>query len=176
MPFEPTPSSVPPPNVCHRMRLPPGLPVNITPLNPIQFLLRAALIQPNKVAIRHPDIERPVEYSYAVWCVLVSLLQRNDWYLGIYRAQRIQNFAHGLLARGIQPGDRVAVVAPNWSVSSLTGSGQVELNRYPQSTHCWYQLRPLQLRTRLTFKLEAHHAVIAARAVVLCIKYLSPHV
>jgi len=66
-PFEPTPSSVPPPGVRYRIKLPPGLPVNITPLNPIQFLLRAALIQPDKIAIRHPDVEHPVEYSYAVW-------------------------------------------------------------------------------------------------------------
>jgi hypothetical protein len=67
-PFEPTPSSVPPPrSVRYRLRLPLGLLVNITPLNPIQFLLRAALIQPDKIAIRHPDVEHPVEYSYAVW-------------------------------------------------------------------------------------------------------------
>ena len=66
-PFEPTPSSVPPPGARYRIKLPPGLPVNITPLNPIQFPLRAALIQPDKIAIRHPDVEHPVEYSYAVW-------------------------------------------------------------------------------------------------------------
>ena len=33
----------------------------------------------------------------------------------ICRAQRIQNLAYALLEAGIKAGDRVAVIAPNWS-------------------------------------------------------------
>lgn len=80
------------------MPLPTGskLPVNISPLNPIAFLLRAAHIYPNKLAISHPDAAGGiVEYSFAVW------------------AQRVQNLAYALKMAGIQPGDRVAVISPN---------------------------------------------------------------
>ncbi|KAG8982975.1 hypothetical protein FRB90_006401, partial [Tulasnella sp. 427] len=60
------------------------------------FLLRAASIYPNKLAISHPDASGgQVEYSYAVW------------------SQRVQNLAYALKMSGIQPGDRVAVIAPN---------------------------------------------------------------
>lgn len=61
------------------MKLPAGLPVNTTPLNPIQFLLRAALIQPDKIAIRHPDVEHAVEYSYTVWSVHSGAERRNEY-------------------------------------------------------------------------------------------------
>lgn len=44
---------------------PPGLPVHITPLNPVQFLLRSALIRPRRVALKHPGIG--VEWTYAEW-------------------------------------------------------------------------------------------------------------
>ncbi|EIN13490.1 acetyl-CoA synthetase-like protein [Punctularia strigosozonata HHB-11173 SS5] len=63
--------------------------------NPLAFVLKAAQIYPDKLAIAHPDVEQPVFYSYGVW------------------AQRIQNLAYALKHRGIQPGDRVAVIAPN---------------------------------------------------------------
>ena len=66
--FTPTPASFPPKNVVHRMRLPNGLPVNMTPLNPITFLLRAAVIYGDSLAIAHPDVKHPVYYTYAVWC------------------------------------------------------------------------------------------------------------
>ncbi|KAG9058685.1 hypothetical protein FS842_006022 [Serendipita sp. 407] len=94
MTFRPTPESLPPPGVRYRLKLPPRLQTtaNFTPLNPLGFLLRAALIYPNNVAILH---QNGVEYTYAVW------------------AQRIQNLAYALLKAGIQPGDRVAVLAPN---------------------------------------------------------------
>lgn len=29
-------------------------------------------------------------------------------------AQRVQNLAYALIQAGIQPGDRVAIIAPNW--------------------------------------------------------------
>lgn len=34
--------------------------------NPLQFLLRAAQVYPDKIALAHPDVEFPVYYSYAV--------------------------------------------------------------------------------------------------------------
>jgi acyl-CoA synthetase (AMP-forming)/AMP-acid ligase II len=60
------------------------------------FLLRAAQIYPNKVALVHPDVKQPSAYTFQTW------------------AQRSQNLAYALIQAGIQPGDRVAVVAPNW--------------------------------------------------------------
>ncbi|KAG8949641.1 hypothetical protein FRC04_008387 [Tulasnella sp. 424] len=98
MTFHATTASIPPQNAVYRMPLPTGskLPVNFTPLNPIVFLLRAAHIYPNKLAISHPDAAGGlVEYSFAVW------------------AQRVQNLAYALKMAGIQPGDRVAVISPN---------------------------------------------------------------
>jgi len=93
--FKPTPESVPPQDVVHRLRSPKNIPVYLQPLNPLSFLLRAAHIYPNKLAISHPDVKHPVHYSYTVW------------------TQRIQNLAYALIEAGIQPGDRVAVIAPN---------------------------------------------------------------
>ncbi|CAE6423286.1 unnamed protein product [Rhizoctonia solani] len=94
--FTPTPTSIPPANVVLRLKHSNSLPPNITPLNPVSFLLRAALIYPNKLAISAPDGPQPVAYSFTVW------------------AQRVQNLAYALKrVHGIQPGDRVAVIAPN---------------------------------------------------------------
>ncbi|EJD47843.1 acetyl-CoA synthetase-like protein [Auricularia subglabra TFB-10046 SS5] len=93
--FSPTPSSLPSANAVARQPVASSLPVNHTPLNPLNFLLRAASIYPDKVALVHPDVPHPVQYTYAVW------------------AQRVQNLAYALLDAGIRPGDRVAVVAPN---------------------------------------------------------------
>lgn len=69
MSFRATAESVPPHGVRYRMRLPRKTldQVNFTPLNPLSFLLRAALIYPNHVAISHPNTQHPVEYTYAVW-------------------------------------------------------------------------------------------------------------
>ncbi|KAH9486780.1 Acetate/butyrate--CoA ligase AAE7, peroxisomal [Psilocybe cubensis] len=75
--FNPTPASVPPPN------------------NPLAFILRAAQIYPDKVALVHTDVEYPVTYTFSVW------------------AQRIQNLAYALIRAGVKPGDRVGVIAPN---------------------------------------------------------------
>ncbi|KAH9968801.1 acetyl-CoA synthetase-like protein [Russula dissimulans] len=93
--FRPTPASVPPPNVHLTLSTPHGLPVNFHPLNPLEFLLRAAQIYPDKLALAHPDVPFPVFYTYSIW------------------AQRVQNFAYGLLQAGIRPGDRIAVLSPN---------------------------------------------------------------
>lgn len=46
-------------------KLPKGLPVHITPLNPINFLLRSAFIRPHRIALKHPAIG--VEWTYAEW-------------------------------------------------------------------------------------------------------------
>ncbi|KAF8332389.1 acetyl-CoA synthetase-like protein [Cantharellus anzutake] len=94
-PFKPTPESIPPKHVVYRMNMPSPVPAHITPLNPIHFLLRAALICPDKLAIAHPGPPNPAFYTFADW------------------AQRVQNLAYALIEAGIQPGERVAVIAPN---------------------------------------------------------------
>ncbi|KAH8106897.1 AMP-dependent synthetase and ligase [Cristinia sonorae] len=113
--FTPTIESIPPKGATYELRAvgPATVRVHLHPLNPLHFVLRTAQVYPDKLAILHPDVKEPVSYSYSVW------------------AQRIQNFAYALIRAGVQPGDRVAVIAPNWYVS------------------------------------QAHHGVIAARA-VLC--------
>ncbi|KAJ7655017.1 hypothetical protein DFH06DRAFT_487897 [Mycena polygramma] len=93
--FTPTAASLPPRNARLMLRQPKGLPVHFQPLNPLQFIVRAAEIYPDKLALAHPDVKHPVFYSFAVWC------------------QRIQNLAYALIQAGIKPGDRVAVLAPN---------------------------------------------------------------
>ncbi|KAJ3482473.1 hypothetical protein NLI96_g6951 [Meripilus lineatus] len=111
--FHPTPESVPPPNVQYQLQLPKDIPVYRHPLNPLSFLLRAAQIHPTKLALSHPDVPHPVYYTYSVF------------------TQRVQNLAYALIQAGIEPGDRVAIIAPNSPVIA-----------------------------------EAHHGVIAARAVI----------
>ncbi|KAJ3798821.1 hypothetical protein GGU11DRAFT_779484 [Lentinula aff. detonsa] len=93
--FKPTQESIPPPISELKLKLPNNLPVNYHPLNPLEFLLRAALIYPHKRAIVHPDVKTPAFYTYSVW------------------AQRVQNLAYALLRSGLKPGDRIAVIAPN---------------------------------------------------------------
>ena len=85
--FRPTPASIPPPNTGFTLSTPHGLPVNLHPLvrvlcqystsgasklfcllqNPLEFLLRAAQIYPEKLALAHPDVQFPVFYTYSVW-------------------------------------------------------------------------------------------------------------
>jgi fatty-acyl-CoA synthase len=66
-------------------------PANFRPLTPLTFLDRAADTFPDRVAVRHGALER----SYAE-----------------LRA-RCHALAAGLAARGVEPGDTVAVMAPN---------------------------------------------------------------
>ncbi|OJA10772.1 hypothetical protein AZE42_00312 [Rhizopogon vesiculosus] len=93
--FQPTRESIPPPNVNYQQKTVPGLPPNAHPLNPFHFILRAASVYPDKLALAHPDVKHPAFYTYGVW------------------AQRIQNLAYALIQAGIRPGDRVAVITPN---------------------------------------------------------------
>ncbi|RDB15670.1 putative acyl-activating enzyme 1, peroxisomal [Hypsizygus marmoreus] len=93
--FTPTAASIPPPLVGLRLKQETPIPVNYHPLNPLDFILRGAQIYPNKLAIAHPDVPHPAFYTFSVW------------------TQRIQNLAYALIQAGIQPGDRVAVIAPN---------------------------------------------------------------
>lgn len=93
--FVPTPESIPPPDVSYRQKAPPDLPVHKHPLNPLAFLLRAALIYPDQIAITHPDVKYSAYYTYSIW------------------AQRVQNLAYALIQFGIKPQDTVAVLAPN---------------------------------------------------------------
>ncbi|PFH54617.1 hypothetical protein AMATHDRAFT_134062 [Amanita thiersii Skay4041] len=94
-PFNPTPQSIPPDDTLLRLRYLENVPVHFHPLNPLSFLLRAARVYPDKIAIAHPNVEHPVYYTFAVW------------------TQRIQNLTYALIKFGINPGDRVAVIAPN---------------------------------------------------------------
>ncbi|KDR85144.1 hypothetical protein GALMADRAFT_233793 [Galerina marginata CBS 339.88] len=111
--FLPTLASIPPSGTVLRLKeLPTSLP-NIHPLNPLAFILRAAQIYPDKVALVHTDVEQAVVYTFSLW------------------AQRIQNLAYALIKAGIRPGDRVGVIAPNCPLIA-----------------------------------DAHHGVIAARAVI----------
>ena len=66
-------------------------PANYTPLSPLSFLKRSALVYPNKVAIVHGDRR----YTYA------------EFYA------RSRRLASALAAHGIGVGDTVAVMAPN---------------------------------------------------------------
>ncbi|KAH7096485.1 acetyl-CoA synthetase-like protein [Auriculariales sp. MPI-PUGE-AT-0066] len=93
--FTPTRASIPAPGTVVRLNVPSSVPTNHTPLNPLSFLIRAASIYPDKVALVHPDTPYPVRYTFAQW------------------AQRTLNLAYALLDVGVKPGDRVAVIAPN---------------------------------------------------------------
>ncbi|PWN41955.1 acetyl-CoA synthetase-like protein [Ceraceosorus guamensis] len=76
------------------MTLPPSIPHNYTPLTPVSFLLRAALIAPDSPAIVHP--ERGVKLTYSQW------------------AARTLSLTFGILGtQGWRTGERVAVIAPN---------------------------------------------------------------
>jgi hypothetical protein len=70
--FSPTPASIPPKSPHLALRQPKGLPANFQPLNPLQFILRAAEIYPDKLALVHSDVKYPVHYSFAVWYISVS--------------------------------------------------------------------------------------------------------
>lgn len=70
MSFVPTPASLPRQNAGLMLRQPKGLPVYFQPLNPLQFILRAAEIYPDKLALVHPDVKDPVFYSFSVWYFL----------------------------------------------------------------------------------------------------------
>lgn len=105
--FRPTSDSVPPPNVSYQQKQLQGVPVNYHPLNPFTFILRAALIYPDKLALAHPDSKEPAFYTYRVW------------------AQRIQNLAYALIQAGIRPGDRVAVLSPNTPMIADTYFGVI---------------------------------------------------
>uniref|UniRef100_A0A0W0G3A5 Putative AMP-dependent synthetase and ligase n=1 Tax=Moniliophthora roreri TaxID=221103 RepID=A0A0W0G3A5_MONRR len=111
MSFQPTLESLPPKNVQLRLRSPPNLPVYRHVLNPLGFLLRAALIHPDKLALAHPDTPHPVHYTYAVWYAFQ--ITYTHTYANLRRTQRVQNLAYALIKAGIKPGDRVAVIAPN---------------------------------------------------------------
>ncbi|GAA6022650.1 hypothetical protein JCM11491_001152 [Sporobolomyces phaffii] len=76
-----------------RPSLPDGLPINYTPLNPLGFLLKAASIRPDHVAILHPA--RDLEFTYREW------------------ALRVKDLAYAFKARGLERGDRVLTLLPN---------------------------------------------------------------
>jgi hypothetical protein len=48
-----------------RPKLPPHLPASCTPLNPISFLLKAATIRPDHIALVHP--EKRLQWTFSEW-------------------------------------------------------------------------------------------------------------
>ena len=70
-----------------RPKLSSDLPVSFTPLNPITFLLKAASIRPNHIAISHPETGR--SWTYEEW------------------AMRVCSLSYALKSRGLKRGDKV---------------------------------------------------------------------
>jgi len=65
------------------------------------------------VALVHPNVEYPVQYTFSVWYEesSTSYIVTSEEF--IIRAQRIQNLSYALIQAGVKPGNRVAVIAPN---------------------------------------------------------------
>jgi acyl-CoA synthetase (AMP-forming)/AMP-acid ligase II len=95
--FVPPPSSQPPSDGKRfglRFSIPSSVKHYITPLTPVSFLLRAALITPNKDAVVHPLAG--VRYTYAQW------------------AARCLSLTFAILnTPGWKKGERVAIISPN---------------------------------------------------------------
>ncbi|SCZ90923.1 BZ3500_MvSof-1268-A1-R1_Chr1-3g02386 [Microbotryum saponariae] len=77
----------------YKPKLPAGLLVHKTPLNPVVFLLKAAMVRPHHLAQSHP--EKGFSFTFSQF------------------ADRVAFLAYALKARGIAPGDRVVVLGPN---------------------------------------------------------------
>ncbi len=92
--YLPPPSSQPPSNFVLRNYLPPSIPAHRTPLTPVHFLLRAALIVPDKLAVLHP--EKGYAFTYAQWAARTLSL--------CFAINKVP---------GWKRGERVAVIAPN---------------------------------------------------------------
>lgn len=54
---------------------------------------------------------------------IIQVLSETAAIILLSRAQRVQNLAYALKMAGIQPGDRVAVISPNWYVRGLLWLG-----------------------------------------------------
>ncbi|KAF8203111.1 AMP-dependent synthetase and ligase [Pholiota molesta] len=80
--FTPTPESIPPPHNILRLREVTNSP-NYHALTPLAFILRAAQIYPDKVALVHTDVEHPVIYNFSV-CPLIA-----DAHHGVMAARAI---------------------------------------------------------------------------------------
>lgn len=96
MVYQPPRSSQPPTDRPFELSLSthPNTPHYRSCLTPVSFLLRAALITPNKLAISHP--ERNYSFTYSQW------------------AARCLSLAFALLTTpNFKTGDRVAVISPN---------------------------------------------------------------
>lgn len=94
--YVPPPSSQPPKNSTFGLRLhvPQSVPHNHTPLTPVSFLTRAALIAPHKYALVHP--EKGIRFTYEQW------------------AARCLSLTFALMnTKGWKKGERVAIIAPN---------------------------------------------------------------
>ncbi|CAO1637519.1 unnamed protein product [Parajaminaea phylloscopi] len=103
--YRPPPSSRPPTGRPFGLSLSP-LPHhahNHSPLTPLSFLLRGALIHPRKLAITHP--ERNYAFTYEQWAARCLSL-----------AFALTSHVDAKSGRAWQKGDRVAILAPNCPV------------------------------------------------------------
>lgn len=93
--YVPPPSSQPPKGTFGlRLHVPSSVPHYHTPLTPISFLTRAAIIAPRKIALVHP--EKGFRFTYEQW------------------AARCLSLTFAIMAtKGWKRGDRVAIIAPN---------------------------------------------------------------
>ncbi|KDN36697.1 acetyl-CoA synthetase-like protein [Tilletiaria anomala UBC 951] len=92
--YIPPDSSQPPADFVLRLTVSASIPHHRTPLSPLHFLLRAALIVPDKLALVHP--EKGYRFTYSQWAARTLSL----------------TFAINRLP-GWKRGEKVAVIAPN---------------------------------------------------------------
>jgi len=92
--YSPPANAIAPSQFTLRLSYPSTLPATRTPLSPLSFLLRAALIKPHKLALIHP--EKGFHFTYQQWAARILSLT--------FAIKSTKNW---------KAGDRVAVVSPN---------------------------------------------------------------
>ena len=140
--FEPTPESIPPADADLVLRIPDGLPTNIHPLvivssastsrrpltrertepSALPSSSRTTLSRPLGPRTSRRRVPRVLFLCRLVRALRLVVLCAGPHVHTRHRAQRVQNFAYGLIHAGIHPGDRVAVIAPNSCVLPLSAA------------------------------------------------------
>jgi len=127
--FTPTPASIPPPGARLRRKELKNAPVNYHPLVRSRREWRALLLtsfvtESTKLCAQScshiPQQSRASSSQCSgarhlhIRCLVLHHAYARDAVADeLNRAQRIQNLAYALIKAGVQPGDRVAVIAPN---------------------------------------------------------------
>lgn len=134
MVFSPTRHSIPPNNVLLRLRDLRNVPVYYHPL--VRFFApnpRLAITQHTRILSCFCSEPRRstqtkllslIPTSHSPLSTRLQLgkcfsMVRVDGHSARDRTQRVQNLAYALIKFGIKPGDRVAVIAPNWYVPCM---------------------------------------------------------